>query len=292
MMRVLIIGSAGLLGSYLYRYCRKMGITALGLSRSEGPYTDIRGDATDYGWLAGQVRRAGCDVVVNALKFKGSTDECETRRDECWAANVLVPQALAKSQAECGYGLVQVSTDWVFDGTEQKRYAEKDVPYPRNFYAFSKYAAELKAAGCSRHMILRTTGLFGREKPARNFMARFLESARAGKAFDAATDQVSQPISALGLSKIIIELAEKGPWNEVYHATGPDFVSRFELAQEFARHNNLDKGLVRPVTSASRAIYIPKTVAMDTGKTEKALGRRIESLGRMLEELDAFEAGA
>jgi dTDP-4-dehydrorhamnose reductase len=291
MMRILIIGSAGLLGSYLHRCGRKSGRDIVGLSRSESPYTDIRGDATDFEWLSRQVRKAKCDVVVNALKFKGSTDECETKKEECWGANFIVPQKLAALQKELGFGLVQISTDWVFDGSENRRYKETDVPYPRNFYAFSKYAAELAVAGCSKYLVLRTSGLFGYESPARNFMARFLESAMSGKPFDGATDQVSQPISALGLSKIIIELAQKGPWNEIYHATGPDYVSRYELTQEFAAHFNFRKDMVRPVTSAARAIFIPKNVAMDISKTERALGRRIENIKQMLLELDAFEGG-
>jgi len=288
-MRILIVGSAGLLGSYLYRYGKSKNHEMAGLSRSASPYTDIQGDATDFEWLGRQVKGAKCDIVVNTLKFKGSTDECEARKEECWKANFLVPEKLAALQKELGFGLVQVSTDWVFDGTKSGNYAVGDVPYPRNFYAFSKYAAELAVAGCSKYMILRTTGLFGHERPARNFMARFLENAKAGRQFDGATDQVSQPISALALSGIIIGLAGKGRWNATYHTTGPDLVSRLELAQAFAAHFGFPKNLVRPVTSSARAIYIPKQVAMDISGTEKALGRKIEGIGEMLGELDAFE---
>jgi dTDP-4-dehydrorhamnose reductase len=289
MMRILIAGSAGLLGSYLYRYCRRSGIEVMGLSRSEGPYTDIRGDATDFKWLSQQVRNTKCDVIVNTLKFKGSTDECEARREECWGANFLVPKKLAELQSELGFGLVQISTDWVFDGSNDRDNRESDVPYPRNFYAFSKYAAELVVAGCPKHIILRTTSLFGHELPARNFMARFLESTAAGKPFDAAIDQVSQPISALALSKIIVELLKKGGWQGVLHATGPDLLSRYELALLFAEHFNKPGNLVRPATSSVRTMFIPKTVRMDISKTEKIIGRKIEGVKRMLTELDAFE---
>jgi len=288
-MRALVLGSGGLLGSYIYRYGRKNGIDMVGLSRGESEFVDIRGDATDFGWLAREVERAKCDIVINALKFKGSTDACESDREGCWKANFMVPQRLSAIQKKLGFGLVQVSTDWVFDGTKGQKYSEDDVPYPRNFYAFSKHAAELAVSGCSKYMVLRTTGLFGYEKPARNFLARFLESAKAGNRFEGATDQVSQPISALGLSKIIFGLVNRGEWNRIYHATGPDLVSRYELALIFAAHYGHGKDSVGPTTSASRAIFIPKNVAMDIGRAEKALGRKIEHLGQMLDELDAFE---
>ena len=291
MMRILIVGSAGLLGSYLYRFGKKNGIGIMGLSRSESRYTDIRGDATNFEWLSQQVEKAKCDIVINTLKFKGSTDECEIKKKECWEANYLVPKKLASLQKELGFGLVQISTDWIFDGTESKRYSETDVPYPRNFYAFSKYAAELTVKACFKYMILRTTGLFGYEKPARNFMARFLESAKTEKQFEGATDQLSQPISALALSKIAIELIKRGGWNSVYHVTGPEYVSRFELAQKFAEYFRFPRDLVRPATSAARTIYIPRNVAMDIKRTEMALGRRIEDIEQMLKDLDAFEEG-
>jgi len=289
MMRILVVGSAGLLGSYLYRYGKSKNHEMVGLSRSASPCTDIQGDATDFEWLSRQVKGAKCEIVVNTLKFKGSTDDCETRKEECWKANYLVPEKLAALQKELGFGLVQISTDWAFDGSENRDYKETDVPYPRNFYAFSKYAAELAVAGCSKCMVLRTNGLFGFELPARNFMARFLESAKAGKRFDAATDQIAQPISALALSKIIIELAEKGEWPGMLHATGPDLISRYELALLFAAHFKLQKGLVGQSTSAARSIFIPKKIGMDISKAERMLGRKIEHIGRMLDDLDAFE---
>jgi dTDP-4-dehydrorhamnose reductase len=92
MMRILVVGSAGLLGSYLYRYGKTRNHEMIGLSRSESPCTDLKGDATDFAWLSTQVRKTRCDVVVNTLKFKGSTDECETQKEECWKANYLVPE--------------------------------------------------------------------------------------------------------------------------------------------------------------------------------------------------------
>lgn len=288
-MRVLIIGSAGLLGSYLYRLGKKEGADVIGLSRSASPYTDMQGDATDFEWLSRQVRKAKCGVVVNALKFKGSTDDCEKSQAECWKANFLIPERLAALQKELDFGLVQVSTDWVFDGSKGSPYTEEDVPYPRNFYAFSKYAAELAAGSCEKRMILRTTGLFGYENPARNFMARYLESVKADNLFDGAVDQISQPISALALSKIIIGLIKKDQWNGVFHATGPELVSRFELARGFARHFGYPKETVREATTAARAIFIPKQIAMDNGKLERALGRKVEGIAAMLKDISEFE---
>jgi dTDP-4-dehydrorhamnose reductase len=286
-MRILVLGSTGLLGSYLYKYGKMQGHEMVGLSRSESPHSDIMGDATDAQWLGRQLKEAQCDLVVNALKFKGSTDECESKKEECWAANFMVPESIAKMRPS--FGFVQISTDWVFDGSKKQGYTESDVPYPRNFYGFSKYAAELAVKGCPRHMILRTSGLFGYERPARNFMARALEALRGGRKFQAATDQISQPISALALSKAIFELIKRGAWNETVHAMGAEHISRHELALAIAGHYGLDRSLVVPVTSKARPIFVPNDVPIDISRMESLLGRKGERISGMLKELDSFD---
>ena len=288
-MKTLVLGSSGLLGSYLYRLAKAQKRNVSGLSRSKMKFTDVQCDAEDQHKLEQIIETGKFDVVVNAIKYKGSTDQCETDQKACWKINSELPAFLAKLQKRFGFLLVQVSTDWVFEGKDGQVYSEDSPVHPVNYYAESKLAAEKEVeANANQFLIVRTTGIFGFEEPARNTFARFLAAAKAGEEFGAATDQFSQPISCLELSKIIYELIDKNATG-VFIADGKDYVSRFELAKRIAKFFKIDETLVSARDSAGRAIKIPKFLKADVSKAENAIGRKIPNLEEQFHELKDFE---
>jgi dTDP-4-dehydrorhamnose reductase len=288
MKRVLILGSNGLLGSHLYRVGKERGFETIGLSKTRSNTVDITGDATEAEWLKTQIERAACDVLINAVKFKGTTDDCEIRRQDCWNTNYSVPSSLASIQERLGFQLVHISTDWIFEGKRGTIYNETSIPYPQNFYALSKLAAEIAVTSQAQSfLILRTTGLFGLEQPPRNFLARLLEALQTGNTFPAAGDQYSQPISALELATLTYELLEKGIHNRILMATGPDYVSRYQFARTAASALGLRSQRIKKVTSDRRKIRIPRYLRTDINPTEEILGHKIKHLVEMIRELNA-----
>jgi dTDP-4-dehydrorhamnose reductase len=283
--KIVVLGSGGLLGSYLYRTGKARGHDIVGISRTASPSVDIAGDATDRVWLEKMILRTKCEVVINALKFKGSTDECERRRDDCWKANFCVPASLASLQNKYDFTLVHMSTDWVFEGKRGVVYDEESLPYPQNFYALSKFAAELAVSRARKYLVLRTTGLFGFEQPPRNFFARLLDANENRKPFDAAADQYSQPISALELSNLVYELLQKNVSDMLLMATGPEYLSRYQFARKVASVLGLDECLIRKVRSAHRIIGIPRYLRVNISKTETLLDSKIKDLSEMVREL-------
>ncbi len=285
MSRVLILGSNGLLGSCLYRVGKARGLDVLGISRTKSRFVDICGDATDKRWLEAQLEQGHFDAVINAAKFKGTTDDCEKRREDCWKANASLPVFLASSQRRNGYLLVQISTDWVYEGKRGEVYDEASLPYPQNFYSLSKLAGEFAASSAEYYLVLRTTRLFGLEERPRNFLARLLEALREKKSFPAASDQFSQPISALELSNLIYELLDKQAKNRVFLATGPDYVSRYQFARTAARAFGFDEQLVSKTVSAQRKIKIPRYLRTDNRELQNVLGHQIKHVREMINEL-------
>ena len=289
-MKILILGSSGLLGSYLYRLAKAEGRNVTGLSRSKTRFTDVQCDAQDRPRLEEIIEAGKFGAVINAIKYKGSTDQCETDRQECWKTNAELPAFLARLQKKHGFLLVHVSTDWVFEGKEGEVYSEESEPRPVNYYSESKLAAEKEVeASANRFLIVRTTGIFGFEEPARNTFARLLAAAKKGEKFEAATDQFSQPISCLELSRIIYDLIDRKATG-VFIADGRDYVSRYELALRIAKFFKIGEKTVSPRDSTGRAIQIPKFLKVDVSKAEKAIGRRIRGLEEMFQELKDFES--
>ncbi len=289
MVKIMILGSNGLLGSYLYRVGKNAGLDILGVSRTKSESVDVAGDATDEKWVERQIADNDCGVVINAVKFKGSPDECEIRREDCWKANASLPTFLASIQKKYGYFLVQVSTDWVFEGEQGAIYDERSLLYPQNFYAFSKVAAELEVRSrASRFLILRTANVFGFEQPPRNLFVRLRDVSRRNGTINAPSDQYSHPTSALELSQMIYELLQKDIQNSILITTGPDYMSRFDFASTIATELGLDQRLVKNVTTADRKIRFPRYLRMNITQTEKTLGHKIKSVNEMIRDLEKY----
>src|SRR6185436_1213230 len=123
------------------------------------------------------------DVVINASAYN-KVDAAESEVAEALAVNAAGPAHLARACREAGAVLVHVSTDYVFDGSAGRAYAEDDAPRPISAYGASKLAGEtLVAASGSEHLLVRTSGVFGaggsRAKGG-SFVERILARARSG----------------------------------------------------------------------------------------------------------------
>ncbi|CAA9209788.1 MAG: dTDP-4-dehydrorhamnose reductase [uncultured Chloroflexi bacterium] len=155
--------------------------------------------------------------------------------------NALGPRLLAERCAAAGTLLVQVSTDYVFDGEADRPYRETDPTAPRSVYGISKLAGEhLVRAAAPDHLIVRVSGLYGpggsRAKGGTNFVSDMIGMARAGKAIRVVTDQLHSPTYAPDAATTIRQLISAGVRGTVHVSnTGAcskyDFAARsFELA--------------------------------------------------------------
>jgi dTDP-4-dehydrorhamnose reductase len=145
--------------------------------------------------------------------------------------------------------LVQISTDYVFDG-EYGNYRESDPPNPRGNYARSKLAAEnIIRAGNVEHLIARTQVLFGTGQRVRpNFATWVIEQLRQGKKINVVTDQIGCPTYAPDLAEGIYRLLQNQAYG-IFHISGADCLSRFDFAVKIARIFNLDEELIIPITT-------------------------------------------
>ncbi|PIU09444.1 hypothetical protein COT30_04330 [Candidatus Micrarchaeota archaeon CG08_land_8_20_14_0_20_49_17] len=281
-----ILGSNGLLGSYCYRYLKGTGSEVFGISKSSGECTDeIMDMAKDLGRLKELIKKHKPDVLINCVKFKGSTDECEQNKEACWQLNAELPLRLAKLQQEMGFAIVHLSTHWVYEGKVGTSYSEEGIPYPVNFYSFSKYMGEIYTTAFAKgYIVLRVEGLFGFEKEPRNIMARVIGNLANGKQVQAANDQFSRPVSALECAKLIEFIVNKGVQNKTFLAGGKEYVSRYQLACKVAEFFKLDKSKIIPVSSTGRSIRIPQHLDVSLARI-RGIGYAPKSVEDMLLEL-------
>ncbi len=293
--RVLVTGANGLLGQALVRrLARAPEYDVLATARNESlfvpdvscGYTPL--DITEPDAVRRVFEDFSPSAVVNCAAMT-QVDACETERDTCWQVNVDAVDNVARQCARIGARLIQVSTDFVFDG-ESGPYREEDRPAPVNFYGKSKLASEnvTRNAGDGRWAVARTILVYGAEArlSRSNIMLWVLRELSAGKPINVVTDQVRSPTYNVDLATGIERMLRKQA-HGVYHLGGPEMLSVFEFARRIARVFELDESLISPTDGSKfqQTARRPPRTGFDLAKAERDLDyhpRRIDAALRSI----------
>lgn len=219
-MRLVITGAHGQLGGELATRARDHSTTVTAFGR-----TDC--DVTDPAAVAWMLDRYTPDALVNCAAWT-DVDAAEAHPERAFLANATGPRILADACARRGVLLVHLSTDYVFDGTAAEPLDEDASPCPLSVYGASKLAGEREVrARASRHLIVRTSGLYGRDGP--NFVLKLLRRAASGVEPKVVTDQVTSPTWSAHLAKALLRLVTDNATG-TYHLTNTGSVSWYDFA--------------------------------------------------------------
>ncbi len=280
-MRILIAGSTGLLGATLSATLRARGWDTIEHGRSSG---QLRADLTEISAARDILAAARPDAVVN-LAALTNVDRCELHPQEAYLLNTRIVENLAAAIAATGAPawLVHISTDQLYDGPGP--HAEPAVTLT-NYYAFSKYAGELAAAGVPS-TVLRTN-FFGpsRHGSRRSFSDWLIDALRRGTPIQVFEDVLFSPLSLQRLTELIgltIERRTRGVFNLGSH----DGLSKADFCCALARTLSLPtSNMTRSVSSAAplRA-YRPKDMRLDSRRFEAAFGVSLPTLSEEIESM-------
>jgi len=199
---------------------RAAGHTVVGLGHED---LDIAGPRA-----AGRIAEAEPELVVNAAALT-DVDGCERDPDAAYRANALGARNVALGAAQAGAAVVQLSTDYVFDGLKGAPYWEFDEPSPLSIYGASKLAGEVLVRDVHpRAYIVRSAWLYG--LGGRNFVTRILQLAAERDALAVVDHEVGSPTFCDDLADALLALAETGAFG-TYHLAGEGACSRFEFAR-------------------------------------------------------------
>jgi dTDP-4-dehydrorhamnose reductase len=237
----LVTGAGGMLGRDLVALLRQRDENVTGLARG-----DL--DITDAEAVGGALARHRPDVVVNCAGWT-AVDDAETRVEDAFKINGSAVAHLAAACAAAGVRLVQLSTDYVFDGQATSPYAEDDPPAPRTAYGRSKLAGERAVLGLlgEAGYVVRTAWLYGAHGP--NFVRTMIRLEHERPSVDVVDDQRGQPTWTVDVADQISKLVRSGAPGGVYHATSSGETTWFEFAREIFRLLGADPGRVKPTTS-------------------------------------------
>jgi len=243
--RYLILGGSGMLGADLRRELPDRKVAA-----PSSAELDIR-DAAALLEAAN-----GVEVVVNAAAFTG-VDDAETHEHEAHAINAIGAENAARAAAEAGARFVQLSTDYVFDGTATEPYREDAPRHPQGAYGRTKAEGEERVlAAHPSPYIVRTAWLYGAS--GRNFPRTMLSLSAQRDTVSVVTDQVGQPTWTADLAHQIATLLEVDAAPGVYHATNAGSTTWFGFARAVFERAGLDPERVVPTDSSALALPAPR----------------------------------
>lgn len=185
-MKILLLGKDGQIGREL---CRALGPVAEVVALGRG---DV--DLRDQDALLAALASHPADVIVNAAAWT-AVDQAESDPNTARQVNALAVATLARHARAAGALLVHYSTDYVFDGTQERAYAETDSPNPLNVYGSTKLEGEqaIQACGCDA-LVFRTSWVYSAH--GSNFLKTMLRLAQQRENLDVVSDQHGAPTSA------------------------------------------------------------------------------------------------
>jgi dTDP-4-dehydrorhamnose reductase len=280
--RFLVIGGAGLVGSHVLRALR--GRTVTGTYHHAAYPGGVPLDVTDAKAVRERVHAARPDVVVLAAAAP-YVERCEREPEATRAVNVEGTRAVAEAAAELSATLVVFSSEYVFDGARGE-YSEDDPVAPLNEYGRQKAEIEEIARRSGRHLVCRTSGVFGAEAARKNFVFQLVDALRAGRPFIVPADQLITPTEAASLAGAVVELVDRG-LSGTFHVAGPERLPRPEFAARVARAFGLDAGLLRsvPTSDLGLAARRPLRAGLRDDRLRAALGHGLTPVDDALREL-------
>lgn len=257
-MKGLVTGSSGQLVRALAESKAPSGIELIAVGRPEL-------DLAVPGSAERVIAATAPDVVINAAAYT-AVDEAERNRDLAFRINAEGAGEVAAAAASCGAAIIQVSTDYVFDGFKREPYLEDDATCPLGIYGASKLAGEKAVRAANpRHVIVRTAWVYS--PFGHNFVKTMMGAAKTRDTLTIVDDQRGSPTSAFDLAEGLLHLI--GTWRrspsqgegEIYHLAGAGSTSWCDFARAImdeCRQRGLPFADVKPISTADWPTAAPR----------------------------------
>ena len=280
MKKVVITGSNGLLGQTLVDLLskEKEAYQVIGFSRGENrsgreDFKYISIDITDEKLLKNELKKCSPDVIVNTAAMT-NVDACENDKEGCDKLNIDVVQYLKEFSKENNTHLIHLSTDFIFDG-KNGPYKESDTPNPLSYYGLSKLKSEEILTNSNiDYTILRTILVYGKvfDMTRNNIVLWVRQMLSEKKEITIVDDQFRMPTYVEDLAmacKISIDKKVQG----IFNISSNNLLSIYQIAQQIAEVFQLDKSLIKPIstTTLNQTAPRPPKTGFDLTKTNSEL---------------------
>lgn len=268
-MNILVTGANGQLGN-------EMRVLSAEHKQHNYFFTDVQElDICDEQAVRAFVSGHQVDIIVNCAAYT-AVDKAEDNPELCDKLNHIAPGYLAAAAESCGAALIQVSTDYVFDGTAYVPYTEEVTPCPNSVYGVTKLAGEEAVMKqCSRAMIIRTAWLYSTY--GNNFVKTMIRLGKERESLGVVFDQIGTPTYANDLAQAIFAAIEQGIVPGVYHFSDEGVCSWYDFTLAIHRMAGIQSCKVSPLHTDEYPAKAPRPhySVLDKTKIKKTFGIEI-----------------
>ncbi|RLD63961.1 MAG: NAD(P)-dependent oxidoreductase [Bacteroidetes bacterium] len=256
MQTILVTGSNGLLGQKLVeQLLQTPNIRLIATSKNHNRLVDSENttfellDITNKTELDYIIKRYKPDTIINAAAIT-NVDFCEDNKTESWQVNVEALNYLSQISNELNIHLIHISSDFIFDGLTGN-YSEDDAPNPVSYYGLTKLEGEkIVQSNVNKWTIIRTVLVYGltKNRSRSNIVLWVKKSLENNTPINVVDDQFRTPTLVEDLAQACVYAAIKEK-EGIYHVSGKDFMSIYEIAIATADFFGLDKSLISKISS-------------------------------------------
>ena len=241
-MRILVTGSNGQLGSEM---------VALQAQQTHHQWFNLdinELDITDKYAVDQFVVNNKIDGIINCAAYT-NVDKAEEDVVLCYKVNRDSPQYLAQAIEKVGGFIIHISTDYVFDGTNNIPYTEQDKPNPVTIYGKSKIEGEQYVCeSCKQHIIIRTAWVYS--SYGKNFVKTMIKLGEEKPTLGVIFDQIGSPTYARDLAKAIITIVNQGIKPGIYNFSNEGVISWYDFTKHIHQLANITSCKVEPIHTA------------------------------------------
>ena len=282
-MNILVTGANGQLGN-------EMQVLARENLQHTYFFTDVQElDICDEQAVYAYVSEHKIDIIVNCAAYT-AVDKAEDNVELCDKLNNIAPGYLARAAQANGAAMIQVSTDYVFDGTAHIPYTEEEPTCPASVYGSTKLAGEQNVMDhCEKAMVIRTAWLYSIY--GNNFVKTMIRLGQERDSLGVIFDQIGTPTYANDLAQAIFAAINKGVVRGIYHFSDEGVCSWYDFTIAIHRLAGIASCKVKPLHTADYPAKAPRPhySVLDKTKIKDTFGIEIphweESLKRCINQL-------
>ena len=237
-VKVLITGSAGQLGTDLVASAKHLGLDVIATS-----HADL--DIADKNLVSQKIAEAAPEAIIHAAAWT-AVDACESDTKKAMAINSDGTANIVNAARQIGARVVYVSTDYVFDGTKATPYIESDIANPQSVYGASKFAGE-QHLDLNQDAVVRISWVCGEH--GNNMVKTILRLAATSPILTFVNDQIGSPTFTSDIAPVLVDFARESRTG-IWHLTNQGTTSWFGFAQDVLRAAELDPNRVQPIATA------------------------------------------
>jgi dTDP-4-dehydrorhamnose reductase len=277
-MRLLVTGASGLLGINLaLGASAQHEVIAVDRRKLAGtPFKLMNADLLAGGAVDAVLDEAQPDWVIHCAAL-ANLEDCEADPYQARRLNAELPGVLAAACRSRSISLVHISTDAVFDGTRDGAYTEQDEPHPRSVYAATKLDGENAVLGAYPDAIVARVNFYGWSPSGKRSLAEFFfNNLSSHKPVSGFTDVIFCPMFVTDLAGMLLSMLEKKLYG-LYHAVGPQAMSKYQFGVEIARKFGLSEADVSPKSVQSSGLVAQRShnLWLSSHKLSTDLGRAL-----------------